>query len=912
MFSHLRPTSRTRLAQENELQANLIAEQLLDGEDSVHQSLSSRPFLLGTALTVLEMCGQDLVKAYSKNGVDAFDPRYLMSPTGSLVNPQDERRLIGHDGSMELPSNSRDIPRIYSGATEFFFLTSSLLRVSVHAIQRTRDEYSRRYRSQHNRLEALAKENNDTSRLVGDFDRRFATGLVGFSFLDDRETMERLLDFSILQLRFLADHSAAGRDKEALLALIPESMLKLPAQYIARTARRFQRNLSPHQAEAAVEHATTLLSNLDLSVQAQTELMRISGAFIEASVKREDSKQRRKLRPRRGRRRNEDDQIIMDMRELDIYSSLDRNDHGVVVFASPAASIRLGPSLINAFIAMEAVEGLDVEKDGSSFYKNMVQSEISELLLRLWMHPSGAFRQSIAKMPAQVLNTFLKSVAAGICIEFNTVFHIVLDICDVLENHRVGRSFSRQTMATLQSSYGRLSSFLGAVRRLLLVLVFLSQEERVAAILGGGSGESSAADMGIMIVSMLNKLTTSEGATHPQVDFRAALRRSSKSNTASGGRAIDELLDARMFAIHEFGFDCSSLAHCLLALATRWTVAAKKTGTRQALLDAITSNEDFDAGHVGKVYFRLVVAAQAAVGANDEGLIAQADGYVDPSIWAQRYEAPSDIGLETTARSRRYSSKQDQLSHSLCNSIVDRDQIHRLVDELGRVPKNVIAKTFLMSPDEVVDLERRVLDNEQNTTLEDDAYCGLLRNWVVSSDTGMTGHFYEPHTKKNLPSQTLGKVLLRDARRLWKDLPRPHPNASIFVCYAEERMDICRSMIVGAAGTPFAGGLFLFDVCYPQLYPNAAPMCHFMTTGGGQVRFSPNLVRCSPRPETARVSSILLAYSLLLRSTTTERFACLFSGRQVLAINLSAGIPARHRLHRFCFRSNLRSWMSPR
>mmetsp|Transcript_24283 Transcript_24283/g.55064 ORF Transcript_24283/g.55064 Transcript_24283/m.55064 type:complete len:625 (+) Transcript_24283:1-1875(+) len=397
-------------------------------------------------------------------------------------------------------------------------------------------------------------------------------------------------------------------------------------------------------------------------------------------------------------------------------------------------------------------------------------------------------------------------------------------------------------MAKLQSSYGRLPLFLGALRRLLLVLVYLSQEERVAAILGGGSGESSAADMGIMIVSLLNKLTTSKGATHPLVDFRAALRRSSsKSNTASGGRATDELLDARLFAMNEFGFDCSSLAHCLLALATRWTVAAKKTGTRQALLDAITSHEDFDASHVGNVYFRLVVATQAAVGANDEGLIAQADGYVDPSIWAERYEAPSDIGLETSARSRRSSSQQDQLSHALSNGIMDRDQIHRFVDELGRVQKNVIAKTLLMRPDEVAGLERRVLENEQNTTLEDDAYCGLLRNWIVSSDTGMTGHFYEPHAKKSLLSQILGKVLLRDARRLWKDLPRPHPNASIYVCYAEERMDICRSMIVGATGTPYAGGLFLFDICYPQLYPNAAPMCHFMTTGGGQVRFSPNL-----------------------------------------------------------------------
>lgn len=52
---------------------------------------------------------------------------------------------------------------------------------------------------------------------------------------------------------------------------------------------------------------------------------------------------------------------------------------------------------------------------------------------------------------------------------------------------------------------------------------------------------------------------------------------------------------------------------------------------------------------------------------------------------------------------------------------------------------------------------------------------------------------------------------------------------------------MCRAIIIGAMDTPYSVGVFQFDICYPQLYPSAAPMVHFMTTGGGQVRFSPNL-----------------------------------------------------------------------
>ncbi|EDR15233.1 uncharacterized protein LACBIDRAFT_149572, partial [Laccaria bicolor S238N-H82] len=51
-------------------------------------------------------------------------------------------------------------------------------------------------------------------------------------------------------------------------------------------------------------------------------------------------------------------------------------------------------------------------------------------------------------------------------------------------------------------------------------------------------------------------------------------------------------------------------------------------------------------------------------------------------------------------------------------------------------------------------------------------------------------------------------------------------------------------MIAGPEGTPYAGGLFEFDCFTPLDYPNSPPLFHLRTTGGGTVRFNPNLYNC--------------------------------------------------------------------
>ncbi|KAJ3814448.1 hypothetical protein F5876DRAFT_32959 [Lentinula aff. lateritia] len=63
----------------------------------------------------------------------------------------------------------------------------------------------------------------------------------------------------------------------------------------------------------------------------------------------------------------------------------------------------------------------------------------------------------------------------------------------------------------------------------------------------------------------------------------------------------------------------------------------------------------------------------------------------------------------------------------------------------------------------------------------------------------------------------------------------------IWVRVDEVRNDVIKIMIAGPEGTPYSGGLWEFDCFIPLAYPAVAPQMHLRTTGGGKVRFNPNL-----------------------------------------------------------------------
>eukprot|EP01137_Pigoraptor_chileana_P003704 Opistho-2@44285 len=65
--------------------------------------------------------------------------------------------------------------------------------------------------------------------------------------------------------------------------------------------------------------------------------------------------------------------------------------------------------------------------------------------------------------------------------------------------------------------------------------------------------------------------------------------------------------------------------------------------------------------------------------------------------------------------------------------------------------------------------------------------------------------------------------------------------SAILVRTDETKMDLLQALIIGPEGTPYSGGCFLFDVYFPKDYPTVPPQVQLQTTGGGSVRFNPNL-----------------------------------------------------------------------
>jgi baculoviral IAP repeat-containing protein 6 len=68
-------------------------------------------------------------------------------------------------------------------------------------------------------------------------------------------------------------------------------------------------------------------------------------------------------------------------------------------------------------------------------------------------------------------------------------------------------------------------------------------------------------------------------------------------------------------------------------------------------------------------------------------------------------------------------------------------------------------------------------------------------------------------------------------------------SSSALVRVDERRAVQWTILITGPEDTPYDCGAFLFDAFFPSSYPTSAPLVKFRTTGGGRVRFNPNLYK---------------------------------------------------------------------
>ena len=116
----------------------------------------------------------------------------------------------------------------------------------------------------------------------------------------------------------------------------------------------------------------------------------------------------------------------------------------------------------------------------------------------------------------------------------------------------------------------------------------------------------------------------------------------------------------------------------------------------------------------------------------------------------------------------------------------------------------------------------------RDSGVTDAADTELLQNFkFLAQVAGLSRAVPAPGRMKKLVSQI---AMLRTS------LPE-----GIWLRHGSSRLDVMKVLMVGPKGTPYENGLFEFDLLCPIEFPTRAPLMYFRTTGGGKVRFNPNL-----------------------------------------------------------------------
>jgi len=124
-------------------------------------------------------------------------------------------------------------------------------------------------------------------------------------------------------------------------------------------------------------------------------------------------------------------------------------------------------------------------------------------------------------------------------------------------------------------------------------------------------------------------------------------------------------------------------------------------------------------------------------------------------------------------------------------------------------------------------------------------YIPLMRDLCFDSVEEMFG--YHHYVNKKVTDVQMSRKLRKRLAAEFSDLPEGlpiHPEASVFFRTSEENIAFCQMLIIPPDDTPYAGGCFIFDVCFPTNYPQGPPLVNLQTTGRGAVRFNPNLYNC--------------------------------------------------------------------
>lgn len=126
-----------------------------------------------------------------------------------------------------------------------------------------------------------------------------------------------------------------------------------------------------------------------------------------------------------------------------------------------------------------------------------------------------------------------------------------------------------------------------------------------------------------------------------------------------------------------------------------------------------------------------------------------------------------------------------------------------------------------------------------------DEYCSTMNKYQFEGDgTTFYKYYYNDKNKnKILPSKSCISQLTKELATYNNALPM-NIESSIYVRYNIDNIQNIKALIIGPKDTPYENGCYIFDIYIPSSYPNDPPLVNLQTTGGGKVRFNPNLYNC--------------------------------------------------------------------
>jgi Ubiquitin-conjugating enzyme len=818
---------------------------------------SSRQFLLGFSSALVTYCQISLSKRFNANGTAAFDVNFIRNGFQGCYQVEqvdDTNRLFLGCSHSPTPLRSAHGLQQFDGATRFFFLTCLCLRVAVRNAFRTQSNFVQKDQHIWSLLENLAdaEEKIPTAR-IGSLTvfKPNVTALLGWqAYLEDPDLVRATTEVALVQLGWI--HSLAANENGKDLWLVPDWMCREPARWITKVAQRASHLMKPTQTDRAVEYATRLLDLGSSSVGASsnvrftfspivtTALIDILSAFVQVSVRR--ARSQAEVQKFQQKWSFADDSRKDDW-DIDIYSSFDSRDSGVTVFTNELVRTLLCPTLARTLVDVGIVEGFDMEKD-DSFSKHGAKSKIAELISRLWYHPSGKFRESFATISDKDLIAFTSSVASETAVSLNFGLEALTKIyTNEKQSLRSARTNIDDAMLnhTTQAVVGQLC----ATRGYLWTLSTISLDDRVAMRLGGAVqslDNHNFSGIANMLINVLEAVTSSDGGTksdHENVTAGPTLKYADSNVFASLSseetkRLVHDVVCQRIRNKTEYGLDVACLCRVMLALFARWHAAAAiydDRGNRTSpLLKAVARIEDWDHERVNAVFQRLVVAHNL-VGGNecDNSLaILHSDGHVDHVNWEINY-IDKDVSQDRKRNQRTSAINQRNLA-SIWTQLASPDSIKAFLSDLEREISNSSTHKSVEASS-IPEFESAIFSEE---TWDDAVYASALSEWVVSSEPFASGketfaHYFDKVARNRMTGS--GKTLVKEARRCHKLLADPSANSAIYLCFAEERMDLCRAVVTGPIDTPYAHGLFVFDIYFPPSYPLVPPMITLMTTG---------------------------------------------------------------------------------